>query len=208
MPAKKKFRATRRSTTATTEWRTFSTAPTSPSSRAWSQPWRPDLSVLDSPEAFGYKVFTRAYDEIVNAEELCEADELERLRAPFSTSSWSRFTAPSRDWPTAFSAGFAQQNRGWDFDLDEGMIDAARLSRVIVDPMPPLTYKQERDTQFRDTVVTLLLDNSGSMPRAPDHGGGLLRRYPRARSSAAASRSGFSATATRAWKGGHAREAG
>ena len=73
----------------------------------------------------------------------------------------------------------AQQNRGWDFDLDEGMIDAARLARVIVDPMYPLTFKQERDTEFRDTVVTLLLDNSGSMRGRPDHGGGLLRRYSR-----------------------------
>ncbi|HSD92711.1 MAG TPA: cobaltochelatase subunit CobT, partial [Methyloceanibacter sp.] len=132
-----------------------------------SDPWRPNLSVLDDPEAFGYTVFTRAYDEIVNAEELCDADELDRLRAFLDKQLISLHGAVARLANRLQRRLLAQQNRGWDFDLEEGMIDAARLARVVVDPMHPLTYKQERDTRFRDTVVTLLLDNSGSMRGRP-----------------------------------------
>ncbi|MGH6791144.1 MAG: cobaltochelatase CobT-related protein, partial [Methyloceanibacter sp.] len=100
----------------------------------------------------------------------------------------------------------AQQNRGWDFDLDEGMIDAARLARVIVDPMHPLTFKQERDTQFRDTAVTLLLDNSGSMRGRPIMVAAccadiLARTLERC--GVKVEILGFT---TRAWKGGHSRE--
>ncbi len=172
-----------------------------------SQPWRPNLSVLDSPEAFGYKVFTRAYDEIVNAEELCEADELERLRAFLDKQLVALHGAVARLANRLQRRLLAQQNRGWDFDLDEGMIDAARLTRVIVDPMHPLTYKQERDTQFRDTVVTLLLDNSGSMRGRPIMVAAccadiLARTLERC--GVKVEILGFT---TRAWKGGHAREA-
>jgi cobaltochelatase CobT len=100
----------------------------------------------------------------------------------------------------------AQQNRGWDFDLDEGQIDAARLARVIVDPMHPLTFKQERETEFRDTVVTLLLDNSGSMRGRPIMvaacSADILARTLE-RCGVKVEILGFT---TRAWKGGHARE--
>jgi len=101
----------------------------------------------------------------------------------------------------------AQQNRSWDFDLDEGMLDAARLARVIVDPMHPLTFKQERDTEFRDTVVTLLLDNSGSMRGRPIMVAAccadiLARTLERC--GVKVEILGFT---TRAWKGGHSREA-
>src|SRR6185437_140157 len=132
-----------------------------------SEPWRPNLSVLDDPEAFGYKIFTRAYDEIVNAEDLCEADELDRLRAFLDKQLVALHGAVARLANRLQRRLLAQQNRGWDFDLDEGLIDAARLARVVVDPMHPLTFKQERETDFRDTVVTLLLDNSGSMRGRP-----------------------------------------
>jgi cobaltochelatase CobT len=172
-----------------------------------SQPWRPNLSVLDNPEAFGYKVFTRAYDEIVNAEELCDADELDRLRAFLDKQLVALHGAVARLANRLQRRLLAQQNRGWDFDLDEGMIDAARLTRVIVDPMHPLTYKQERDTQFRDTVVTLLLDNSGSMRGRPIMVAAccadiLARTLERC--GVKVEVLGFT---TRAWKGGHAREA-
>jgi cobaltochelatase CobT len=100
----------------------------------------------------------------------------------------------------------AQQNRGWNFDLDEGLIDAARLARVIVDPMHPLSYKQESDTEFRDTVVTLLLDNSGSMRGRPIMVAAccadiLARTLERC--GVKVEILGFT---TRAWKGGHSRE--
>jgi cobaltochelatase CobT len=172
-----------------------------------SEPWRPNLSVLDDPEAFGYKVFTRAYDEIVNAEELCDADELDRLRAFLDKQLVVLHGAVARLANRLQRRLLAQQNRGWDFDLDEGMIDAARLARVIVDPMHPLTFKQERDTQFRDTVVTLLLDNSGSMRGRPIMVAAccadiLARTLERC--GVKVEILGFT---TRAWKGGHAREA-
>jgi len=172
-----------------------------------AEPWRPNLSVLDNPEAFGYKVFTRAYDEIVNAEELCDADELERLRAFLDKQLQALHGAVARLANRLQRRLLAQQNRGWDFDLDEGMIDAARLARVIVDPMHPLMFKQERETSFRDTVVTLLLDNSGSMRGRPIMVAAccadiLARTLERC--GVKVEILGFT---TRAWKGGHAREA-
>ena len=172
-----------------------------------SEPWRPNLSVLDNPEAFGYKVFTRAYDETVNAEELCDTDELERLRAFLDKQLHALHGAVARLANRLQRKLLAQQNRGWDFDLEEGTIDAARLARVIVDPMHPLTFKQERDTKFRDTVVTLLLDNSGSMRGRPIMVAAccadiLARTLERC--GVKVEILGFT---TRAWKGGHAREA-
>jgi cobaltochelatase CobT len=170
------------------------------------EPWRPNLSVLDNPEAFGYNVFTHAYDEIVGAEELCDADELERLRAFLDKQLQSLHGAVARLANRLQRRLLAQQNRGWDFDLDEGLIDAARLARVIVDPMHPLSFKQERDTQFRDTVVTLLLDNSGSMRGRPIMvaacSADILARTLE-RCGVKVEILGFT---TRAWKGGHARE--
>jgi cobaltochelatase CobT len=172
-----------------------------------SEPWRPNLSVLDNPEAFGYKVFTRAYDEIVNAEELCDTDELDRLRAFLDKQLQTLHGAVARLANRLQRRLLAQQNRGWDFDLEEGTLDAARLARVIVDPMHPLTFKQERETQFRDTVVTLLLDNSGSMRGRPIMVAAccadiLARTLERC--GVKVEILGFT---TRAWKGGHAREA-
>jgi cobaltochelatase CobT len=172
-----------------------------------SEPCRPNLSVLDDPEAFGYKVFTRAYDEIVNAEELCDADELDRLRAFLDKQLVALHGAVARLANRLQRRLLAQQNRGWDFDLDEGLIDAARLARVVVDPMHPLSFKQERETDFRDTVVTLLLDNSGSMRGRPIMVAAccadiLARTLERC--GVKVEILGFT---TRAWKGGHSREA-
>jgi len=172
-----------------------------------SEPWRPNVSVLDDPEAFGYKVFTRVYDETIAAEELCDADELDRLRAFLDKQLQALHGAVARLANRLQRRLLAQQNRGWDFDLDEGMLDAARLARVIVDPMHPLTFKQERETQFRDTVVTLLLDNSGSMRGRPIMVAAccadiLARTLERC--GVKVEILGFT---TRAWKGGHSREA-
>jgi cobaltochelatase CobT len=170
-----------------------------------SDPWRPNTSVLDDPEAFGYKVFTHAYDEIVAAEDLCDVDELDRLRAFLDKQLQALHGAVARLANRLQRRLLAQQNRGWDFDLDEGMLDAARLARVIVDPMHPLTFKQERDTEFRDTVVTLLLDNSGSMRGRPIMVAAccadiLARTLERC--GVKVEILGFT---TRAWKGGHSR---
>jgi cobaltochelatase CobT len=130
-------------------------------------PWRPNATVLDNPEAFGYKVFSRAHDEEVNADALSSPEELERLRAFLDKELKTLSAAVAKLANRLQRRLLAQQNRGWDFDLEEGVLDAARLTRVITDPMRALTYKRERDMDFRDTVVTLLLDNSGSMRGRP-----------------------------------------
>lgn len=114
-----------------------------------------------------YKVFTALHDEIVEAEELCEPEELERLRAYLDQQLASLSSVVSRLANRLQRRLLAKQNRAWTFDLEEGILDAARLARVVVDPTSPLSFKEEQDTEFRDTVVTLLLDNSGSMRGRP-----------------------------------------
>jgi len=170
------------------------------------EPWRPNTSVLENPEAFGYKVFSRANDEEVTAEELSTPDELERLRTFLDKELRNLSGAVSRLANRLQRKLLAQQNRAWDFDLEEGMLDVARLPRIIIDPMAPLSFKRERDTDFRDTVVTLLLDNSGSMRGRPIMVAAccadiLARTLERC--GVKVEILGFT---TRAWKGGQARE--
>jgi cobaltochelatase CobT len=167
---------------------------------------RPNASVLDNPEAFGYKVFTREYDEEVGAEQLSSPEELERLRAYLDRELRALSSAVARLANRLQRRLLAQQNRAWDFDLEEGTLDAARLTRVIVDPMHALTFKREREMDFRDTVVTLLLDNSGSMRGRPIMVAAccadiLARTLERC--GVKVEILGFT---TRAWKGGQARE--
>ncbi|HEY2178554.1 MAG TPA: cobaltochelatase subunit CobT [Caulobacteraceae bacterium] len=127
---------------------------------------RPDIRDPGRPEP-AYKVFTAEHDEVVIAEELCEPDELTRLRAYLDQQLASLSNVVSRLANRLQRKLLAQQNRAWSFDLEEGLLDVARLTRVIVDPTSPLSFKQEQDTEFRDTVVTLLIDNSGSMRGRP-----------------------------------------
>lgn len=133
----------------------------------YSPPRRPNTSIFENPENFGYQVFTRQYDEFISAESLCDADELERLRTFLDKQLSVLQVAISRLANRLQRRLLAQQNRAWDFDLEEGILDTARLSRVVTDRFQPLSFKRERDTNFRDTVVTLLLDNSGSMRGRP-----------------------------------------
>ncbi len=135
--------------------------------RVHAPPRRPNVSVLDAPGDFGYEVFTRQFDEIVAAEDLCDSEELDRLRGFLDKQLSHLHVAVSRLANRLQRRLLAQQNRAWDFDTDEGILDTARLSRVVTDPFHPLSFKRERDTSFRDTVVTLLLDNSGSMRGRP-----------------------------------------
>jgi cobaltochelatase CobT len=135
--------------------------------RSRAPPRRPNVSVLDDPASFGYQVYSRQFDETVAAENLCDSDELERLRSFLDKQLTNLHVAVSRLANRLQRRLLAQQNRAWDFDLEEGILDVARLSRVVTDPLYPLSFKRERDTTFRDTVVTLLLDNSGSMRGRP-----------------------------------------
>ncbi len=167
---------------------------------------RPNTSVLDAPENFGYHVFTRRFDEAVSAENLCDPEELERLRSFLDKQLSALHVAASRLANRLQRRLLAQQNRAWDLDLEEGMLDTARLSRVVTDPFHPLSFKRERDMTFRDTVVTLLLDNSGSMRGRPIMVAAccadiLARTLERC--GVKVEILGFT---TRQWKGGQARE--
>ncbi|MER8743152.1 cobaltochelatase subunit CobT [Mesorhizobium sp. M1004] len=167
---------------------------------------RNDNPFANLPKEIDYKVFTTAFDETVGAEELCEEEELDRLRAFLDKQLANLSGVVGRLANRLQRRLMAQQNRSWDFDLEEGYLDPARLVRVVIDPMQPLSFKQERDTKFRDTVVTLVLDNSGSMRGRPITVAAtcadiLARTLERCGVSVEIL--GFT---TRAWKGGQARE--
>src|SRR3954469_3915296 len=164
---------------------------------------------LGSNEARGpdYKAFTTRFDEVIHAEDLCEPEELERLRSYLDKQLQNLSSIVARLANRLQRRLMAQQNRSWEFDLEEGMLDPARLSRVITDPQQPLSFKRERDMDFRDTVVTLLLDNSGSMRGRPISVAAtcadiLARTLERC--GVKVEILGFT---TRAWKGGQSREA-
>jgi len=114
-----------------------------------------------------YTVFTTQFDEEIDAEDLAEPAELERLRAYLDQQLEPLKGAVSRLANKLQRRLQAQQNRSWEFDKEEGILDAGRLARVVANPTTPLSFKWEKDTEFRDTVVTLLLDNSGSMRGRP-----------------------------------------
>ncbi|RWQ64155.1 cobaltochelatase subunit CobT [Mesorhizobium sp.] len=167
---------------------------------------RNDNPFANLSKEIDYKVFTTAFDETVGAEDLCEEEELDRLRAFLDKQLANLSGVVGRLANRLQRRLMAQQNRSWDFDLEEGYLDPARLVRVVIDPMQPLSFKQERDTKFRDTVVTLVLDNSGSMRGRPITVAAtcadiLARTLERCGVSVEIL--GFT---TRAWKGGQARE--
>ena len=170
------------------------------------EPWRPQLPFSSLSNEDFYKVFTNQFDEEIGAEDLCDAEELARLRNYLDKQLSSLQGVVARLANRLQRRLMAQQNRSWDFDLEEGVLDAARLMRVIVDPMHPLSFKVEQDTQFRDTVVSLLLDNSGSMRGRPITVAAtcadiLARTLERC--GVKVEILGFT---TRAWKGGQSRE--
>ncbi|GAB1580214.1 cobaltochelatase subunit CobT [Phyllobacterium phragmitis] len=168
---------------------------------------RPNQPFANFASEIDYKVFTQEFDETVDATELCDEAELDRLRAFLDKQLANLQGVVGRLANRLQRRLMAQQNRSWDFDLEEGYLDPSRLVRVVIDPTQPLSYKQERDTDFRDTVVTLLLDNSGSMRGRPITVAAtcadiLARTLERC--GVKVEILGFT---TRAWKGGQAREA-
>ena len=170
------------------------------------EPWRPRQNGANEPRGPDYKAFTHKFDEMVAAEELCEADELDRLRGYLDKQLSHLQGVVARLANRLQRRLMAQQNRSWEFDLEEGQLDPARLSRVITDPLHALSFKHEKDTTFRDTVVTLLLDNSGSMRGRPITVAAtcadiLARTLERC--GVKVEILGFT---TRAWKGGQSRE--
>jgi cobaltochelatase CobT len=171
-----------------------------------AEPWRP-RHARNEPRGPDYRPFTAKFDEIIGAENLCDPDELDRLRAYLDKQLSHLQGVVARLANRLQRLLLAQQNRAWEFDLEEGLLDPARLPRVIVDPLHPLSFKREKDTDFRDTVVTLLLDNSGSMRGRPITVAAtcadiLARTLERC--GVKVEILGFT---TRAWKGGQSREA-
>ncbi|HEY0042942.1 MAG TPA: cobaltochelatase subunit CobT [Allosphingosinicella sp.] len=169
-------------------------------------PVRSNRPLSDLSPQFDYKVFTPRYDEQVEATELCDEEELGRLRAYLDQQLTHLQGAVTKLANRLQRRLMAQQSRSWDFDQEEGMLDAARLARVVVNPGHSLSYKIERDTEFRDTVVTLLIDNSGSMRGRPISiaaiSADILARTLE-RCGVKVEILGFT---TRAWKGGQSRE--
>jgi cobaltochelatase CobT len=153
-----------------------------------------------------YRAYTRMCDEEIDAEELCDPDELTRLRQQLDQQLQHLQGVISKLANRLQRRLLAQQQRAWEFDLDEGLLDAGRLARVVVNPLQALSYKRELDTEFRDTVVTLLIDNSGSMRGRPitvaAMCGDILARTLE-RCAVKVEVLGFT---TRAWKGGQSRE--
>jgi len=154
-----------------------------------------------------YKAYTTKFDEEIHAEDLCDPDELQRLRDYLDKQLQNLSSVVARLANRLQRRLMAKQNRSWEFDLEEGILDTARLPRIVIDSQQPLSFKQEKDTQFRDTVVTLLIDNSGSMRGRPITVAAtcadiLARTLERC--GVKVEILGFT---TRAWKGGQAREA-
>jgi cobaltochelatase CobT len=170
------------------------------------EPQRPRHYGANEPRGPDYRAFTVKFDETVAAEELCEPEELDRLRGYLDKQLSHLQGVVARLANRLQRRLMAQQNRSWEFDLEEGQLDPARLSRIVVDPLHPLSFKAEKDTEFRDTVVTLLLDNSGSMRGRPITVAAtcadiLARTLERC--GVKVEILGFT---TRAWKGGQSRE--
>jgi cobaltochelatase CobT len=157
-------------------------------------------------ESATYRAYVRSFDEEIGAEDLCDPDELSRLRQQLDQQLQHLQGVISKLANRLQRRLMAQQTRAWEFDLEDGLLDAGRLSRVIVNPMQALSYKRERETDFRDTVVTLLIDNSGSMRGRPitvaAMCGDILARTLE-RCAVKVEILGFT---TRAWKGGQSRE--
>jgi cobaltochelatase CobT len=170
------------------------------------EPWRPQLPFSSLSNEDFYRVYTNQFDEEIAAEDLCDSEELTRLRNYLDKQLSNLQGVVARLANRLQRRLMAQQNRSWDFDLEEGLLDASRLTRVVIDPLHALSFKVEQDMQFRDTVVTLLLDNSGSMRGRPITVAAtcadiLARTLERC--GVKVEILGFT---TRAWKGGQSRE--
>jgi cobaltochelatase CobT len=175
------------------------------------EPTRPDPSAQDILSGIDYSVFTTQFDEEIAAQELCDAAELERLRSFLDKQLANLQGVVGRLANRLQRRLMAQQNRSWDFDLEEGYLDPARLPRIVMEEMNggfgALSFKRERDTNFRDTVVTLVLDNSGSMRGRPITVAAIcadILARTLERCGVKVEILGFT---TRAWKGGQSREA-
>lgn len=169
-------------------------------------PVRPNRPMSDLPSGFDYTPWTEKYDEVISATELCDEEELTRLRAFLDQQLTNLQGAVTKLANRLQRRLMAQQNRSWDFDQEEGMLDAARLARVVSNPAHSLSYKIERETDFRDTVVTLLIDNSGSMRGRPISIAAISADIMARTLERCGVKTEILGFTTRAWKGGQCRE--
>jgi cobaltochelatase CobT len=169
------------------------------------KPWRPEQP-FSNQDQWGYRIHTTQFDETVNATELCDAEELTRLRNFLDQQLQAMQGVVARLANKLQRLLMAQQNRTWEFDLEEGMLDTSRLPRIIIDPMFPLSFKREKDMTFRDTIVTLLLDNSGSMRGRPIMVAAMCADILARTLERCAVKTEILGFTTRAWKGGQSRE--
>jgi cobaltochelatase CobT len=153
-----------------------------------------------------YRAFVTQFDEVVEAEDLCDPDELTRLRQQLDQQLQHLQGVVSKLANRLQRRLMAQQQRAWEFDLEEGLLDVARLTRVVTNPMYALSYKRERDADFRDTVVTLLIDNSGSMRGRPITVAAMCADILARTLERCAVKTEILGFTTRAWKGGQSRE--
>ena len=170
-------------------------------------PVRPNRPLSDMPPSFDYKAWTDQFDEVIAATDLCDEDELTRLRAYLDQQLVHLQGAVTKLANRLQRRLMAQQNRSWDFDQEEGILDAARLARIVTQPGHSLSYKVERDTEFRDTVVTLLIDNSGSMRGRPISIAAISADIMARTLERCGVKTEILGFTTRAWKGGQSREA-
>ena len=170
------------------------------------QPVTPQRRNWDHLPQSDYKIWSTKYDETITAIELADEEELTRLRAYLDQQLSNLQSVVTKLANRLQRRLMAQQNRSWDFDQEEGMLDAARLARVIVSPGSSLSYKIERETQFRDTVVTLLIDNSGSMRGRPISIAAISADIMARTLERCGVKTEILGFTTRAWKGGQARE--
>ncbi|KKI18906.1 cobaltochelatase subunit CobT [Sphingomonas sp. Ag1] len=170
------------------------------------QPVRPNRPTTDWSPDFDYKIWTTQFDEVIAATELCDTDELARLRGYLDQQLVPLQAVVSRLANRLQRRLMAQQSRSWDFDQEEGLLDAARLARVVINPMQSLSYKVEKDTEFKDTVVTLLIDNSGSMRGRPISIAAISADILARTLERCGVKTEILGFTTRAWKGGQSRE--
>jgi cobaltochelatase CobT len=169
-------------------------------------PVRPNRPLSDLPPQFDYQCWTTDFDEVIAATDLCDEDELTRLRAHLDQQLVHLQGAVTKLANRLQRRLMAQQNRSWDFDQEEGLLDAARLARIVVSPGSSLSYKIERDTEFKDTVVTLLIDNSGSMRGRPISIAAISADILARTLERCGVKTEILGFTTRAWKGGQSRE--
>ncbi|HXP06228.1 MAG TPA: cobaltochelatase subunit CobT [Stellaceae bacterium] len=171
------------------------------------RPGRPGQMPRGRPDETAiYRAFNTVSDEVIDADKLCDSDELGRLRHLLDQQLSHLQSVIARLANRLQRRLLARQTRAWEFDLDEGILDAARLARVVANPVLPLAYKRERETDFRDTVVSLLIDNSGSMRGRPITVAAMSADILARTLERCAVKVEILGFTTKAWKGGQSRE--